>query len=47
MAFFDILLPEKSENKIKELKEKLELNPNYLQEKEAYKITKEAKAFIQ
>ncbi|MFX1571783.1 MAG: hypothetical protein ACFFB0_03465 [Promethearchaeota archaeon] len=45
MALFDILLPEKSENKLKELKEKLELNPNYIQEKEAYKITKEFKVY--
>ncbi len=45
MSLFNMFKPEISKRKMKELKDKLELNPNYVQEKEAYKLKKELKAY--
>ena len=46
MSLFDIFKLEGSKRKWEELKLTLQLNPNYFQELEAYKLKKELKAYI-
>ncbi len=46
MSLFNLFKPEISKRKMEELKEKLELNRNYIQEKEAYKLKRELKAYV-
>ena len=47
MSIFNMFKPEISKRKWEELKEKLQLNPHYIQETEAYKLKKALKAYIQ
>lgn len=46
MSLFDIFRPEKSKRKIEELKQTLQLNPQYFKELEMIKLKKEAKSFM-
>lgn len=46
MSLFNIFKPEISKRKQEELKLKLQLNPNYFQELEAFKLKKELKVYI-
>ena len=46
MSLFDIFRPEKSKRKMEELKQTLQLNPEYFKEIERIKLNKQARAYL-
>ncbi|MFW9825734.1 MAG: hypothetical protein ACFFE4_22520 [Candidatus Thorarchaeota archaeon] len=41
MSLFDMFKPDRSKNKLEELKMRLQFNPNYFQERAALKLERE------
>ncbi|MBY8989227.1 MAG: hypothetical protein KGD58_00605 [Candidatus Lokiarchaeota archaeon] len=46
MSLFNIFRPERSKRKVEELKQTLQLNPQYFKDLEMIKLKKQAKAFM-
>ena len=46
MSLFDIFRPERSKRKIEELKQTLQLNPEYFKEVKRIKLKKNAQAYL-